>query len=871
MPWPSCCWRAREATAEDPTGRARGAHGTGVALSGGASGPRRRRWTRRLARVALALAGAAVLVWLGLSALRERRAERDAFPVVDGVVRVTGIDHPIEISRDARGTPHVEAETDTEAFFGLGFVQAQDRLAQMVWLARSARGRAAEVAGESALPADRLARTLGIGAAADAEVTRLDPATRAALVAYCAGVNARIEEIRAGRAGAPLALDRAGVPLEPWTPGDSIAVVKLWAWGLGSTLDASVLLSDLIEHLGGFEARLYFPDGPGSDGAQPTPEAHAAMTRPPPRVADARARSAAASGAVPADPLRVAAGLSGAGVGSSAWIVAGRLAASGKPLLAADTHLDATAPGLFYEAHVRGGGLDVAGGTIPGAPVFWTGTNRRVAWGATFAGAVTTDVFVESLDPSGTRYYDGDRFTRLRERREVIRVRGQGDEELVVRETRHGPLVNALLDGEREPLALAWTGVRPGEGIGALLRAARATNGAGFRAALAEHHEPVLAFVFVDTEGAGGLQVAGTVPRRGLATSLAPVPGRTDVYDWKGAIPLDALPQATLAGGAGWLVAADAPLAKGGVRGDWLWRTGARARRIDALLREATAHGPLELRDLADMQADVHSEDTLSLLHASLELAGDPKALGAEAREVAQILSGWDGDATATSPGAALWYVFVERLVGELLGARLGPELLARYLALPQAAPLHALATLLEDARAPARGRANEAGPATSADRDAVVGAIQRSLRESWLFLSVKAGSNREKWGWGRLHTLTFRPLGLASEAGAPRGALGPFPFDGDEATIAAAEYDRLRPFEVRVASTYRFAVDTAQLDQALTALAPGESEHPGHAHETDGIARWREGKPRLLGTSRLLIDETARSRLLLEPEPRHR
>ena len=31
--------------------------------------------------------------------------------------------------------------------------------------------------------------------------------------------------------------------------------------------------------------------------------------------------------------------------------------------------------------------------------------------------------------------------------------------------------------------------------------------------------------------------VSGYVPRRGLATNLAPVPGRTDLYDWKGALP----------------------------------------------------------------------------------------------------------------------------------------------------------------------------------------------------------------------------------------------------------------------------------------------------------------------------------------------
>ena len=793
-----------------------------------------------------------------LGAPRKTRRTR-CLPVEDGTVRVAGIERPVEISRDARGTPHVEAESESDALFGLGFVHAQDRLAQMVWLARSARGRAAELVGKDALPADRLARTLGLGELADAQVARLDASTRAALVAYSAGVNAWMEEIRGGRASAPLALERAGVGLEPWTPGDSIAIVKFYAWGLGNSLEASVLYSDLIERLGGFDARFFFPDPPGGDGVAPTQEALAPPPAPPwvPAIA--------LPSHVQEDPLSLAAGLAGRGAGSSAWVVSGRLSRSGKPLLAADAHLEATAPGLFYEAHFRGGALDVAGGTIPGVPVVWSGANRHVAWGATSAGAVTTDLFVETLDASGTRYHDGDAFTRLRVRQEQIRIRGASDEVLVVRETRHGPLVNALLPGEHEPLAVAWTGARAGDGIGSMLRAARAVNTAQFRAALAGHHEPVLSVVFADADGAAGLQVAGYVPRRGLATNLAPVPGRTDLYDWKGALPLEALPQASLQGGGNWLIASDASLSRAGVRGEWFWREGNRQRRIEGLLREAQRRGPLEVRDLAEMQADVESPEQRQLVATALALAGDPSTLGAEAREVAQVLAAWDGRASADSVGAALSHVFVERLVQELLGERLGPDLLERYLASPRTSPVYVLAQILDQAgaRVPAaRGRGDLAS-------DTTVDAIRRSLRESWLFLSVHAGSNREKWAWGRLHTVTFRPLGLAARLGARGDALGPFPCDGDEATVAAAEYDHRQPFEVRLASTYRFAVDTAQLDQALSALVPGESEHPGHPHETDGIARWREGRPRLLGTSRLLIDETSRARLSLEPAPR--
>ncbi|UCE85254.1 MAG: penicillin acylase family protein, partial [Deltaproteobacteria bacterium] len=70
------------------------------------------------------------------------------------------------------------------------------------------------------------------------------------------------------------------------------------------------------------------------------------------------------------------------------------------------------------------------------------------------------------------------------------------------------------------------------------------------------------------------------------------------------------------------------------------------------------------------------------------------------------------------------------------------------------------------------------------------------------------------------------------------------------------------------VASTYRFVVDAAELDEALTSLAPGQSGHPGHPHETDSISRWLEGRSKLLLTSALLVDEGAVAQLVLEPVP---
>ncbi|HEX9614969.1 MAG TPA: penicillin acylase family protein, partial [Bacteroidota bacterium] len=54
-----------------------------------------------------------------------------SFPVTDGSVVAEGLEKPVDIYRDSFGVPHILAESDHDAWFAAGFVQAQDRLWQM--------------------------------------------------------------------------------------------------------------------------------------------------------------------------------------------------------------------------------------------------------------------------------------------------------------------------------------------------------------------------------------------------------------------------------------------------------------------------------------------------------------------------------------------------------------------------------------------------------------------------------------------------------------------------------------------------------------------------------------------------------------------
>jgi penicillin amidase len=754
----------------------------------------------------------------------------------------------LEIHRDDRGIPHVEAATEGDALFGLGFVHAQDRLLQMLWLVRLARGRSAELLGPEGLPSDRRARTLDLGGLADAQFEHLDAVTRERVVAYAQGVNARIGRIREGLAEPPVGLRGAPDAIEDWRPSDSLAVLKLYSWGLSGSLDVSLVLSDLIEQLGGFGARRFFPRIPNLPDVPFRPPVTAGVHRP--------------GGG---DPLRAAARLRGRSIGSTAWVVGGARSESGAPILVADAHLETTAPSLFYVAHFRGGELNVAGATIPGIPAVWTGHNGDVAWASTHARAVTTDLYEEKLgEADEARYFDGADWRELGRRDETLEVRGAEDEELVVYSTHHGPLVSGLAEGEREPLALSWTGARikGRSGIASLLEVARARDEAELLKALAGHEDPPLAVVYAAADGSAGMQVAGWIPSRTLASGLVPLHGRARWYDWRERIDFDSLPRQRLRSGAGWAIAADNSLAsaEGGERVEWLWRSGTRARRIDALLRAATADGPVDLREMTALQNDIAMERASELIAIALSFAAAGESLGAEGREIAALLRAWDGRADATSVGAAAYHVFLEGLTRRLLEPAFGEELLQCYLALPQADPDQVVFEIVRDAAA--------GGLDGWSDPESVAAAVRESVREARFSLSFRLGANRGKWNWGRLHRLAFRPFRPGERLARGTEALGPFAYGGSAATVSAAEYDRADPFAVRVASTFRFAVDSAALDQALVTLAPGQSEHPGHSAFDDAMPRWREGRLHLLATAPLLVQESSRALLVLEPAP---
>ncbi|MBW2498749.1 MAG: penicillin acylase family protein [Deltaproteobacteria bacterium] len=840
-------------------------------------GPRAEGGRPGLRQLGVRLVVGALLVGVVLLLAQRRgedeRQQRAAFPLVSGTIRIADLAAPIEILRDARGVPHVLAPADGGGFFGLGFAHAQDRLSQMLWLRRRAAGRSAEVVGREGLAADRLARLLSMERASRAAVEALPEATRTRLEAYAAGVNARLARLQRGVAAPPRTLREPLGEIEPWRPADSLAVVKLLSWCMGGTLETTLVLDELIQRLDSVPARPFFPGSASVDfGISPGFDVGEHIAK----------REAPSTGVSELEATRSLCGGIGIPTGS-AWVIGGRSSESGAPLLVADWHLEPSVPALFYEARLVAGGLEVAGATLPGSPIFWAGRNRDLAWAAVPASASVSDLFIETLREHRGEYQNGRLWVPVEERAEILRWRDAlgvlREGSWTIHSTRHGPLIDslhaplqivgeeasALADDERvegSGLALAWTGAREGDGTSSMLALLRASSAAELEAALESHHEPVLAFVHADREGGGGVQIAGWLPKRALPTGLVPVQGRLRSFDWRERVALTELPRASLESGPRrWLFALDQPWpSRGGLdQLEWLWRSGEAASRLEARLSEMRSEGRIDLRAAAGLLQDDVAQRAQKVVAAILGLAGRTGPLPIEAEEIARILRRWDGRMNAESSGAAAYQLVLEALLEDLLREPFGDALFERYLRAPHVRPRHAIERLVLRAAALRR-------PGGWTDERRVSEAARRSLRGAWVALGHRLGPTRSRWQWGALHRVRFASLvpGLPLSGALDRTMRAP----GSDQTLLYAGHRAGVSFDVGAASTYRIALDLASSDGFLSTLAPGQSEHPGHRHFADGLPRWLSSRMSIFATSRLVIEEESTERLVLEPAP---
>jgi penicillin amidase len=428
---------------------------------------------------------------LRMAVVKKKYEKNPPLPVLDGKLRVSGLQGPVDVYRDEYGIPHVFTENEHDLFFAVGYVQAQDRLWWMCLFRGVCQGRMSELFGEVGVPVDltfegmplstvgidKRQRIMGlkfIGEVGEALLKKVDPYIYNQLTAYCDGVNAFIDTHREWEE-LPIEFQLLRIKPEPFRISDLMSLNLFVGYMLSGNMEAELLRYGLIKKLGPDMAwklaPLHYAPGP----TIVPPELLLNKLREPRDLPPGGRPSDEELGDIPYaleadaafDLLLADASFKKAlyvkyPYASNNWVVGPKLTESGGAFVANDPHLTHVEPSLVYLMHLKGAGFDCYGATFPGNPYPVLGHTRKLGWGETTTAADVMDLFIETVDKArpGMYKYKGE-WRPFTVREEIIRIKtptGYRKKKIKIRQSIHGPIINEIADlpEDTPPVALRW-------------------------------------------------------------------------------------------------------------------------------------------------------------------------------------------------------------------------------------------------------------------------------------------------------------------------------------------------------------------------------------------------------------------------------
>lgn len=746
-------------------------------------------------------------------------------------IGVNGISSRVSVIRDDRSIPYISAQNDRDLYFVQGWTTASDRLWQMDLMRRLARGTTAEIFGRVSIDQDRRWRRFGFAKIADESIKHLSPETLAGLKSYAAGVNAYLTSLSEEQLPDECKLLRYRP--EPWQVSDSLIIGKILAEALSSTYNRDLQresligfdearLRDLLNGVTPYDVILFGSDRKAASANlghafRPTnvPAGQTSQMAIDPDFDEALRRNGLNMVGFGTDELAA----------SNNWVIAGSRTADGKALLANDPHLAPTAPGIWYLTHLSTPSMRVAGVTFPGTPGVVLGHNEYIAWGATNVGPDVQDLY--KLAFSEGKYTTDDGFRSPNIRNETIKFRPSPldpkveSETLAVTETEFGPVIIQRTDAA---YALRWTALDPKNNeIEAFMFLNKAKTWDDFRGALRRYGGPTQNFVYADTKGNIGWQVAGAIPIRRKGDGALPYDAAKTDGDWIGMIPFDELPR-LFNPKEGFIITANQRIVGTDYKYGQMSRDAAmpwRARRLFDIIskdkkitRDAAEAAQF---DVFNIPLKMFAEDLVNL-----------KSLDAD---TTKMLSNWDGRMTATST-VATYVNEVRNCFGDTIANAYKP------------APAYAVRERIlfwaireNSARWLPPSHKTYGELAKSCDTVAV----ER--------LTKRYGTSRESWAWGKeavsnfMHPLAQVPL-IGGKFASPRVPIG-----GSGQTPNVASYVSMRHI-----------TSPGVWDDTRFVIPLGQSGAPATKYFTDQFDAWRNGKAPVFPFSTEAVGKAKRS-----------
>ncbi len=405
-----------------------------------------------------------------------------ASPSYEGQLELKELENPVDVYFDDNGIPHIYAESQYDAYQTLGYVHAQDRLWQMELIRRIALGRLSELFGEKLLKVDRFFKGLGIEDATEKALQKLDTTSKAYKLtqSYLKGVNQFIENGKT-----PLEFHMLGVEKEPYTIRDVYHVFGYMAFSFAVAYKTDPLLNEVKGKLGA----AYLEELLEATESNVTAIKNALVQN--------------VKGSMITEVQQVLETLPiPTFIGSNSWVVGPNKTANKKVIFANDPHIGYAQPAVWYQSHIVTPDYEMYGFNLALTPFPLLGHNRNYAYGLTMFENDDVDFFYEEDHPSdSTKYATENGYQKYQIATRKIKIKGAEDVVFEQRISRHGPLMNEVLEGlnTTRPVAMQWIYTKEeNQLLDVAYELSHAKSLEGFKRGAAKLHAPGLNMMYGD-------------------------------------------------------------------------------------------------------------------------------------------------------------------------------------------------------------------------------------------------------------------------------------------------------------------------------------------------------------------------------------
>lgn len=372
--------------------------------------------------------------------------------------------YTVEIIRDNWGVPHIYGKSDADTVFGFAYAHAEDDFETIQLSVAATRGVLARYHGKDAAPTDYIVSLFDIWETMERRYGDDIPEdVKAIAESYAAGIN----------------LYAAQNPQSTWQGLAPFTAQDIVAGFMFKTPFFYGLDGVLLE---------LFGDERAQELALDTSANRQAWHVGPKALAER------GSNAIAINPAR---------------------STDNTTRLLINSHQPMTGPVAWYEAHlVSEEGLNMSGGSFPGAPLILHGFNSNLGWANTVSAQDLSDVFILTRNGKKNEYMLDGKWVKFETKTVPIKVKLFGPFALTVKRKVHRSQHGPIIESEHGTYALRYAGMGEIRQLEQYYKLNKSANFADFTNAMSLNALPSINYIYADKDGTVAFIHNGQYPNR---------------------------------------------------------------------------------------------------------------------------------------------------------------------------------------------------------------------------------------------------------------------------------------------------------------------------------------------------------------------